>query len=263
MKNLYKIFTTFIVFCILLPCLAFGYPIIFNTQFQRKGSAVAYTCPGGTYTSYWDGDYDSDNDQICYDSGVSDKTGTNTGGSFSTDYGKDSSIGWRYTNDDYLRWDDSSAEDLISKTSGTVWVEFSVATTCPATGDQVVFAAYSDSTPADNYIRMHIEVDTPGEIRAYYRYGGTTARADSDDVITCDNLAWSTVGMSWRVHADDDIAVTIGNSWASGTVDNDYDLSVFTGDVDYMQIGTNVGQTKNIDFNRVASLPGWQTACPW
>jgi len=236
--------------------------IAFDEENIIIGSPVSsiYYCPTGTYTSFWDGDYDGDNDQICYDSGGSNKTGTNSGGNFSTSYGKDGSIGWRYTDDDTLTWDDSSAEDLISKTSGTIWVEFRVTTTC--TGDTPIVYAPSDTTPADNYIRLHIELDTPGEIRAYYRAGGTTYRADSDAQIAC-NATWNTVGMSWRVHADDDIAVTIGDSWLTGTVAEDRTLVLFTGDIDSMAIGAASGQTQDIDFNRIVVLPGWQTTCPW
>jgi len=258
-KSTYKIFIAFI-FCILIPGFAFGYPIVFNTQFIRVGSAVAYTCPGGVYTSYWDGDYDSDNDQICYDSGGSNKTGTNTGGAFSTSYGKDGSIGWRYSNDDTLLWDDSSAEDLVSKTSGTIWVQFRVGTTCP-TSDLTIVYVPSDS--AGNYIKLHIESDTPGEMRAYYRKDYTDYRVDSTSLITCDSIVWNTVGMSWRINSGDDISVTIGSSWDTGTTRQDRDHSAFTGDIDSMEIGTGTGQVKNVDFNRIVSLPGWEAACPW
>jgi len=240
-----------------------NFPLLAVQMIHFSGvSAVDNNCQIGTYTSFWDGDFLDDNDQICYDSGASNATGTNFNGAFGTSYGKDGSIGWRYSNDDYLKWDDSSAEDLISKTSGTVWIEFRVATTCPA-GDIGIFYAPSDTTPADNYIRMHIESTPPGEVRAYYFAGGVNYRADSNDLITCDGSTWNTVGMSWRVHVDNDVAITIGDSWSTGTVEEDRTLVLFTGDIDYMLIGAVGGATKNIDINRVVSLPGWLTDCPW
>lgn len=236
----------------------------FDDVIIYKGQRESYPgCPTGTYDMWWDGDF-MVNNHACGVSGTVSEPGINTGdGVFGTAYGKYGHIGWRYSNDDYLDWTDRSDFEPFSKSTGTVWIEFRTATGCTTLGDQTILGLYSDS-PSTDYMKLHQEVDTPGEMRFYYYQGGTAYRADSSVVVICDGETWQTVGGSWRINAANDIAVTIGNTWDDGTVEQDRDFVAWTTPApDFARLGVTAGQTIDIDINQVWIDDTWQAACPW
>ena len=222
-------------------------------------------CESGTYLSYWTGDNSAltaDEDTICFNNGTEIKQGTVNLMQFSTSYGDGGSIGTLYNaSSDYVSWPVSS-EDLVSKTEGTVWIKFRVASTVSIT-DTAIWMMFSDTTPASNYIKLHIENSSADQMRMYYFSGGVSYRADSTATITADGSTWNIVGGSWRINAGVDVAVTIGNTWASGTVEQDRDFAAFTGTPDYMIIGNEGGQSIDIHIDTMAVLSTWEAACPF
>lgn len=259
-----------IILILLLPSLLFAGEIDFKQKepgllalivgFSGSGGA-AFTCSGGTYLSYWTGDYSGDEDKICYNSGAGNKDGTNTGGTFGTSYGDGGSVGWLYEyGGDNVSWT-IATEDLASKTTGTMWIKFTVSST--VTVDTPIALILSDTTPASNYIRMMIEGSSPDQMRFYYISGGSSYRVDSTSTITADGSTFNIVGGSWRQDAGNDVSITIGNTWASGTVRQNRNYSVFTGTPEYLKIGNESGQTRDIEIDAIVILSTWEAACPF
>jgi len=219
-------------------------------------------CPDyGTYTSAWNGDYPSDTDKACYNSGASQKDGTNTGsGSFSTSYGESGSVGWRYTTDDDNVTYTNSGNDLVDDAEGTLWIKFRCASSVSAlTG---LFDLYESSNN-----RLTLKLNTDDKIRSSYIGDGDDYHETSSGTVTCDGSAWNTVGVAWKQNeAGNDHAVSTDDTWGNGDdSESDDDLTTMTSDITDVVMGNDAfyGDTENIDYDQWAILPTYKASCPW
>jgi len=218
------------------------------------GQPAGEDCPTGTYAYYWNGDYPSDTDKICVDSGGSQADGVNTGsGSFSESYGE-SGYGWRYTtDDDRVNW---SATGITAM--GTIWIRFRTADATPA-GEHSLFEVYYDASNG-----AHIDIKADGRVLGTWRGAGTYDYVTTSGTLS--DSTWTTIGYSWKeVEAGNDHAITIGNTWAAGTTEDDDDLTDMGNDIDNIYMGNRhqYGYTINVDYDQIVIIASYKAACPW
>jgi len=225
-------------------------------------SGAAYTCASGTYMSFYDGDYDSDTDKICHTSGAGSKDGTNSGSGGYGAYG-DGGNGWRYTTDDDNASYAVAADDLANDAEGTLWVKFKCAST--PTGTLTIFEMQAGTDPSDNNAKLHIETTT-AEVKGTYEGNTTSEQVVTPGSVTCDGSTWNTVGYAWKQgESGSDHAVTIGNTWATGTDEDDDDLTAWSYGVASIMMGNDIyfGKTVTVDFDRFVILSTYKASCPW
>jgi len=199
-------------------------------------------CSAGTYLSCWNGDYTSDTDKACFDSGASAKDGTQNDGTIGTDYGETGN-GFRITAEDqYLKWAVSS-EDGIDDEEGTVWMSVYV-TEDESRTDSTVFEAHVD-------VNNGIDIQVKGNNRVRGRHEGDGAPNNLDDAtIMISPGEWHRIGYTWKVATDFHCVAVNESAW----VCQEETLTAFDEPLDQMQIGednTEATQTDTIDIDNV------------
>lgn len=231
--------------------------------FMGSGQTVAGggpDCPVGTYDSYWTGDASEGSLYICYNSGASQKQGTNTNGDFGTDYGEGGGdIGWFYNNtEDNLSWAISTA-DLIDFTSAfTIWVRLKHVEDA-SVADVVAFESYYD---ANNY--LYVILDNDGTVDCAWKGNGTTDAKNSTNTMSLDT--WTTIGYSvipGESTAAVDHSVKVGaNAWEDEN-DNPVAMGTVPTTIKIGNLETGVRPVEQIHYTNFAVLPGFKTASPW
>jgi hypothetical protein len=256
------ILTIILLLLLALPCQAQEMPLLARMNPYILGSGVAAAasdCPSGTYVSYWTGSYPADTDKICYNSGSGNKDGTNTSGTFGTDYGEGASdIGWKHdSGNDNLSWD-ISASDLIDHTAAfTVCVRLKWITDGSQV-DQTIFESYYD---ANNYVYCYL--DNSMNVECAWKGNTTTdiVRSGSISLDTWFTLKYSVNPGESTAANDHAIAIDAG-AW---TEENDAPVSMASipttikiGDYDTVQ-----GQTEEVHITSFARVSGYKASCPW
>lgn len=189
-----------------------------------KPPAAAGGCPSATYmfATLYTGSTDETG---CFNSGASSAAADSTEGTYSF---TDNAI--VIDNNDERFTHDVSGDDLISEAVGTLWMEVKVT---DGVDTRVVFESYVNSS---NY--MYCRIDGDEKFRCYFLGAGTSDNVATTDACTVGD--WTVVGYSWQEStAGNDHAVTIGNTWAAGTVEEDDDLGTWNTEPDDVTIGEN------------------------
>ncbi len=233
---------------LLLPALCWGdwNPYIAGQTIASGDS----DCMSGTYMGAWDGDYPSDTDKLCVNSGASNKDGTQSGGTL---------VAGSYTvtdKDQYVNWT-NTANDIIDEDEGTLWAEVNLDS---GNSSNIYFLEVF----ADDSNKMTISfIESSGVLVVARTGGGATDSVTSVGTVTKGEA--TKIGITWSVgRSVADLAVTTdaGSAWTDEGVDGIATMS----DITNVRIGnelqsTNSGQT--IIYTNFAVQSGWKTACPF
>jgi len=261
LKTIRKLFPLLLYFILCVICM-----ISLNVSLTRSWNtmiiggqtitAEGAGCMSGTYNSAWDGDYTGDDEEFCFDSGGSTKSGTLNGAVISTDYGESGNGLISDSDNDYLSVAISS-DDGASDTIGTVFVRVKIIDD-GTDADTIVWEMQGDG---NNYHYIMIKSDR--EVRLYGRIDGSLGCIiDSASAISEDT--WVTVGASWRSNAGSDCAVSIngGSSWTEQ--DRDVDPTYVDVDVTQYLIGNElIGFGDVIHVDKIAVINSWEASSPW
>ena len=189
-----------------------------NSYILGSTATVGTTCPAGTYDFAWNGDYPSDTDKACTNSGAASQDGTMSGGTLSSSYGY-SGVGLRVTaNNQYLTW-----SYVLDNSLGTVWMWVYFADETPASTTPFFESSYNTSN------RLYLQALTNGRLQATYQGAGTPTQSSSSTGDTLANgwnrvaMAWDQVNghLTWKIGAGSWYGVTGGSltAWAGATND--------------------------------------------
>ena len=209
-------------------------------------------CTSGTYLSAWDAQYPSDADKLCVDSGDTNKDGTISGGTLSTD-------GYTVTDkDQYLEWSVSAA-DILDEDTGTIFIEVNFDSGNDANVD--FFEALYDSS---NMI-VFTYAESTTQITAYRAGGGATDSVGDGSVTTAKNVT-VTFGYTWDVGnatADHAISIDKGTTWYDDGVDG---IATMTNNPTAIRLG-NLEKSTSSDqvytITRFATVSEYEGVCPW
>lgn len=219
----------------------------------RKNASGGGGCMSGTYTSSWDGDYTSDTDKACYNSGAGNKDGTQSGGTLTAASFVTTGV------DQYVEWANSAA-DMFDGDSGTLYVEIN----CDSgnTADTPIFEMWYDSS---NYMALSVASDIGNEARATRVGGGATdTLIDFTDSVTLGST--TTIGLTWQVgRGTNDWGVTVdaGANWYYDGVDG---IASFGTEPNLVIMGEKNyggGASQTVTITRWAIVSGWEATCPW
>lgn len=197
------------------------------TPATTGGAADPCSCPTASYLSCYTGDHASGVNYICYDSGNSNKNGTENGtitvtSSYVEITGTAEGLEWAV-----------STDDLAAGDVGTFWltVYVDVAT---ITGVTAIF----EITSANNNDMMSIRVNNDGTVRGIYRQNDVPVNLDS--VATLSGQTATRIGYTWD-QPNDKHKVYITTTGLEATTAGLNGLAVVT----QMQIGEEFGGPVN------------------
>lgn len=184
-----------------------------TTSAASTTTTTASACPSGTYLSAWNGDYTSDTDKLCYNSGASTKDGTLTGGVVGATYGEAGNGIQLNAGDERLVWA-ISAGDIINTTQGTIWLSLYI----NDIGDDPPNDAYS-LFEARESSTASIEGRMTSSERPYMHWKGTgPAEYSCTWGAGLSTGTWYRVGYSWDYVAGPDasnICIAIDGTWST------------------------------------------------
>ena len=215
----------------------------------KKGSDNG--CPSGTYLSWWNGEFPSDTDQICYNNGTSNKDGTATGATIDTwtTFGiSGPTNGGTYgvllnAANEHIAFVIAS-KDLIDTDIGTIAMDIYLDST---TGDNTVIQITAPA--ATNEITVSIKND--GAISFTYEDGGTQYTTLGTNNISDDT--WTEIRVSWSISGNVMSTKVGANIWQ----EDSKAIDAFSETADHYAIGdgvsgSTISDTVYIDNFRVS-----------
>lgn len=211
------------------------------------------SCPSGTYSFAWNGDYTGDSDKGCFDSGCSSvKDGTLSGGTIGAT--GQTGNGYRVTaHNQYLSWD-NTAEDGLDITVGTVWMSVYITDDGTDSSNGLFEATVS---PATDQVKLTVN-STTRTIVATYIGQSTSKSKTSTDVVT--EGAWIRVGMSWDT-ANGYVCAVVGSTWTTNTTG----VVVMASSPTTFSIGENLSsgaEDDTMDIDNVYIIKSFKAADP-
>lgn len=175
----------------------------------------------GTFEHCWTGQYASDTDKACQESGASTSDGTENGSPIQDSGGGDY-VAQIYDADDYIVWTDIPDQSIDAK--GTV--EFELTTPGSFSGETCLFEIWDDS---NNIITCKTRSTEP-DIQCRHKGQSTSRYVDSGAISTSTTY---TIVFSWRNDSTERLSLSVDASEST----NDADINAFSSDINEIVIG--------------------------